>query len=81
MVTAQPEKMAEALEGRRRPRPHPMSVEEAQEIYDAHIPSMHERICLACFGQQDWPCRPYREARDTLILSGRIQDGPLRPSV
>ncbi|MGH3735653.1 MAG: hypothetical protein ACRDT6_08525 [Micromonosporaceae bacterium] len=76
--------VADAVAGRRRPRPHPdpQAVAVARREYEEHIPSMTELgLCLAPECDEGWPCRRYRLARETLLLAGELQDGPVAPSV
>ncbi|MQA25100.1 MAG: hypothetical protein GEU94_06445 [Micromonosporaceae bacterium] len=68
----------------RRPRPHRPTEEEldaAQRMYDAHSPSLVTHACVAAGCDEQWPCQQYRNARHALVLGGRIQPTPLRPSL
>ncbi|MQA25467.1 MAG: hypothetical protein GEU94_08340, partial [Micromonosporaceae bacterium] len=45
----------------RRATPSAEEIEQAWRVYEAHVPSMFSRQCLAP-GCGEWPCRSYREA-------------------
>ncbi len=81
MVTEPP-----ALSGafpRRRPKAHPPTEEEldaAQQVYDAHSPSLVTYVCVAEGCNERWPCARYRAAEADLILAGRLQPRPITPS-
>lgn len=56
-------------------QPTPDEIRQAQYDYEHHVPSMFTRQCLAD-GCGEWPCRPYREAVQTLRDAGLLPDPP-----
>ncbi|MGH3746370.1 MAG: hypothetical protein ACRDT8_03120 [Micromonosporaceae bacterium] len=65
----------------RKPHPHRRAahvavtnadVDQAQTVYDQHVPTMTElRHCIAP-GCGTWPCQPYRDAELVLRAAGRL---------
>ncbi|MGH3648726.1 MAG: hypothetical protein ACRDTM_16320 [Micromonosporaceae bacterium] len=68
--------MADAVAGRRRPRPRPPTDEEiaeARATLRQHFPSIvAPGMCVAAGCHEAYPCSPHRAATATLIRAGLL---------
>jgi len=77
-----PRRIADAFPRRPSPRhrdPEPSTdeIEQAQQVYESHIPSMFTHLCLGC--EERWACRAYRQAEALLQHAGLLAP-PAGPS-